>query len=43
MVCYGPVFSQERAPDALLGKYVFSHVEDAVVNKWDELHNIQAK
>ena len=43
MVCYGPVFSQEWAPDALLGKYVFSHVEDAVVNKWDELHNIQAE
>ena len=43
MVCYGPVFSQEWAPDAFLGKYVFSHVEDAVVNKWDELHNIQAE
>ena len=43
MVCYGPVFSQEWAPDAHLGKYVFSHVEDAVVNKWDELHNIQAE
>jgi hypothetical protein len=43
MVCYGPVFSQEWAPDALLGKYVFSHVDDAIVNEWDELHNIKAE
>lgn len=28
MVCYGPVFSQQWAPEAFLGKYVFRHSED---------------
>lgn len=28
MVCYGPVFSQQWAPEAFLGKYVFRHVNE---------------
>ena len=43
MVCYGPVFSQEWAPDAFLGKYVFTHVDEETVNQWDEQHNIKAE
>ena len=43
MVCYGPVFSQEWAPDAFLGKYVFAHVNEETVNGWDEQHNIEAE
>ena len=43
MVCYGPVFSQEWAPDAFLGKYVFAHVDEETVNGWDEQHNIEAE
>ena len=43
MVCYGPVFSQEWAPDAFIGKYIFSHVDDDVVNGWDEQHTIKAE
>ena len=43
MVCYGPVFSQEWAPDAFLGKYVFAHVDEETVNEWDEQHNIEAE
>ena len=43
MVSYGPVFSQEWAPDAFLGKYVFAHVHEETVNGWDEEHNIEAE
>ena len=43
MVCYGSVFSQEWAPDAFLGKYVFTHVDEETVNQWDEQHNIKAE
>lgn len=43
MVCYGPVFSQEWAPDAFWGKYVFAHVDEETVNGWDEQHNIEAE
>ena len=43
MVCYGPVFSQEWAPDAFLGKYVFTHIDEETVNQWDEQHNIKAE
>ena len=42
MVCYGSVFSNEWAPDAFLGKYVFTHVDEDTVNQWDEQHNIKA-
>lgn len=35
MVCYGPVFSQQWAPEAFVGKYVFRHVDDATVAAWD--------
>ena len=38
MVCYGSVFSNEWAPDAFLGKYVFTHVDEDTVNQWDEQH-----
>ena len=43
MVCYGSVFSNEWAPDAFLGKYVFTHVDEDTVNQWDEQHNIKAE
>ena len=43
MICYGPVFSQEWAPDASLGKYVFTHVDDETVSEWDAQHTIQAE
>lgn len=43
MICYGPVFSQEWAPDAFLGKYVFTHVNEETVSEWDKQHNIQAE
>ena len=43
MICYGPVFSQEWAPDAFLGKYIFKHVSDDVVSEWDELHKDKAE
>ena len=43
MVCYGSVFSNEWAPDAFLGKYVFTHVDEDTVNQWDEQHNIEAE
>ncbi len=43
MVCYGPVFSQEWAPDAFLGKYVFAHVNEETVNEWDEQHITEAE
>lgn len=43
IVCFGPVFSQELAPDAFLGKYVFTHVNEETVNEWDEQHNVQAE
>lgn len=43
MICYGPVFSQEWAPDASLGKYVFTHVDDEAVSEWDAQHTIQAE
>lgn len=42
MICYGSVFSHEWAPDAFLGKYVFTHVDEATVSEWDARHNIQA-
>ena len=38
MVCYGPVFSPQWAPDAFLGKYVFTRVDDETVAIWDSLH-----
>ena len=43
MICYGPVFSQQWAPEAFLGKYVFKHVSDETVSEWDELHSTQAE
>ena len=43
MICYGPVFSQQWAPEAFLGKYVFKHVSDEIVSEWDELHNTPAE
>ena len=43
MVCYGPVFSQQWAPDAFLGKYVFRHVSEETVAEWDELHVTEAE
>ena len=43
MVCYGSVFSNEWAPDAFLGKYVFTHVDEDTVSQWDEQHNIKAE
>ena len=43
MVCYGSVFSNEWVPDAFLGKYVFTHVDEDTVNQWDEQHNIKAE
>lgn len=43
MVCYGPVFSQQWAPEAFLGKYVFKHVSDEIVSEWDELHSTLAE
>lgn len=38
MVCYGPVFSKQWAPEAFLGKYVFTHVDENTVAEWDKLH-----
>ena len=43
MVCYGPVFSQQWAPEAFLGKYVFIHVGEETVAEWDELHTEEAE
>ena len=43
MVCYGPVFSQQWAPEAFLGKYVFRHVGEETVAEWDELHTEEAE
>jgi hypothetical protein len=43
MICYGPVFSQQWAPEAFLGKYVFKHVSDETVSEWDELHSTLAE
>lgn len=43
MVCYGPVFSQQWAPDAFLGKYVFRHVSEETVAEWDERHVTEAE
>ena len=43
MVCYGPVFSQQWAPEALLGKYVFRKVGEETVAEWDELHTEEAE
>lgn len=43
MVCYGPVFSPQWAPEAFLGKYVFAHVSDETVAGWDELHSKKAE
>ena len=43
MVCYGPVFSQQWAPEAFLGKYVFKHVSEETVAEWDELHVTEAE
>ena len=43
MVCYGPVFSQEWAPDAFWGKYVFAHVDEETVKGWDEQHIAEAE
>ncbi|MBR5013719.1 MAG: hypothetical protein IKY16_03845 [Bacteroidales bacterium] len=41
MVCYGDVFSTVWAPDAFLGKYVFRHVSDETVARWDEKYSTE--
>lgn len=43
MVCYGPVFSKQWAPEAFLGKYVFTHVDENTVAEWDKLHTEEVK
>lgn len=35
MECYGEVFSRNWAPDAFMGKYVFTRVSDETVAEWD--------
>lgn len=43
MTCYGPVFSPQWAPDAFLGKYIFTRVNEETVADWDALHTAPAE